>query len=101
MVCPNDLPFRARHFSAGVADRAVSHARRHILRGAFLHVARADRAEVRHYPRARARNVPRVRATARARLVALFHMAPFQADTAQCYSRSRTFAHHGEGWLER
>ncbi len=41
MVCPNDLSFWSGNFSARAPDCSLSHVWRHIVRGHFLHAARA------------------------------------------------------------
>ena len=57
-----------------------------------LHAAGADRAEVRHDRRASPRDVPRLRAAAGPRMVALFHLAPFQTDAAHRHQHARAIA---------
>ena len=92
MVRADRVPFRARNFSPGLADRAVPDVRRNALRGDLVHAARTDRAEVRHDCRAPSCYVPRVCAAARPRMVALFHLAPFQTHPAHSDQQARTTA---------
>ena len=87
MVRAHAFSFWSRNFSADVADRSLSDVWRHLDRRAFLHGARAHRAKVRHRAGALARDVPCFRATARARILTLLHLAPFQTHAAQCDSR--------------
>src|SRR5947208_16191591 len=92
MVRPYHLPLWSWNFFISVAYRALSHARRHSVRGALLHDAGSDRAEIRHGARTVACDVAGFRPAAGARVGALFHVAAFQAHTAKRDSNARTFA---------
>src|SRR5262245_45690258 len=92
MVCPHDLSFWSGNFSAWIAHRSVPDARRHFLRGAFVHGAGADRTKIRHGARAPAGDDPRVCATARARVLPVFYLATFQTHTGKRGSEARAFA---------
>src|SRR5438876_7895532 len=92
MVCPHDLSFWPRDFSAWPAHCSVPDAGWHFLRSAFVHGAGADRTTIRHGARAPAGYDPRVCATARARILPVFHMAAFQTHTGKRHSETRTFA---------
>src|SRR5438445_11150604 len=78
MVRALDFSLRSGNFSAGAADRALPDAWRHFVRGALVHGADVDRTEIRYGARAVAGDAPGFRPTARARMVALFHVAAFQ-----------------------
>src|SRR5690242_7551897 len=97
MVRPNALSFRIGNFSAGAADRSLSHARRNADRGAFLHGPGSDRTEVRHRAGAFTGDVPGVCATTSARIFALLYLASLQTDAAQCYQQTRTITGGRDG----
>src|SRR6266700_4880473 len=109
MVRPLDFSLRAGNFSARAAARAIPDAWRHSVRGALVHGADVDRAEIRYGARAAVGDAPGLRPTARARMVALFHLAAFQTYPRKRDSRTRAFAEsrpfrlHSEspGFLER
>src|SRR5207302_7623940 len=92
MVRSYAFSFWSGNFSAVAAHRSVFDVRRHLDRGAFLHGPRAHRTEVRHCAGTLARDVPRFSPTARSGIFAILHLAPFQTDATQRYSRPRTFA---------
>src|SRR6478735_6936607 len=92
MVCARDLSFWPGNFPAWPAHSSVPDARRHLLRGAFVHGWGADRTKIRHPTRAPAGYDPRVCATARARILPLFHLAAFQTHTGKRHPEARTFA---------
>src|SRR5439155_9835152 len=83
------------NFFAHTTHRALPHARRHSVRCALIHGAGFDRAEIRYGLRTLACDVARFRAAARARVVALFHVAAFQAHAPERDSNTRAFAQRG------
>src|SRR2546423_183314 len=92
MVRADDFPFRFGNFSACVAHRSLSDARRHPVRGAFVHGAGSDRTEIRYSARAAACDAPGVCPAARAGIFSLFHVATVQTHTGKRDSEARTFA---------
>src|SRR5262249_58079426 len=92
MVCADDLSLWPWNFSAWSAHCSVPDVRRHFLRCAVVHGARANRTEIRHRARASAGDAPGVCAAARARILPIFHVAAFQAHTGERDSETRTFA---------
>src|SRR5438132_4256428 len=109
MVRALDFSLRSGNFSAGAADRALPDAWRHFVRGALVHGADVDRTEIRYGARAAAGDAPGFRPTARARMVALFHVAAFQTHPRKRDSGTRAFAEsrpfrlqsESPGFLER
>src|SRR5437773_7228248 len=92
MVCAYDLSFWPGNFSAWAAHCSVPDAGRHLLRGAFVHGAGADRTKIRYGARAPVGDDPGVCATARARILPIFYLAAFQTHTGKRHSEARTFA---------
>src|SRR6266849_5083275 len=83
VVCAHRFSFWFGNFFTGIAHRSLFDVWWHFVRGDFLHVAGADRAEVRHDSGAFARHVSCLRPAARPWMVALFHLAAFQAHAAR------------------
>src|ERR1700680_4165816 len=96
MVRAYAFPIWSWNFSADAAHRSLLNVWWHPHRGTLLHGPGADRTKIRHCPGTLARHVSGFSATARARIFALFYLAPFQADTAERHSRTRTFTSRGE-----
>src|SRR5215208_5560074 len=92
MVCAHDLSFWPRNFFTRAAHRSVPDVGWHFLRCAFVHGSGPDRTTIRHGARAPAGNDPVVYATARARILPVLHLAPFQTHTGKRHSEARTFA---------
>src|SRR6478735_8360864 len=92
MVRAHDLSLWPWNFSARVAHRSVPDARRHFLRGAFVHGAGADRTKIRHSARATPGHNLGFCTTARARIFPVFYLAAFQTHTGKRRSEARTFA---------
>src|SRR3954465_2537225 len=81
-----------RHFPAWPAHCSVSDVWGDAVRRAFLYGARAYRTAIRHRPRAAPCHGSRPGSAARPRVVALFHLAPFQKDASKRHSNSRKFS---------
>src|ERR1700693_6143468 len=96
MVRAYTLPFWSWNFSAVASHRSVFDVWRYPDGCTFLYGPGADRTTVRHSSRALARDVSGFSATAGAGIFALLHLAPFQTDTAERHSHTRTFAGRSE-----
>src|SRR6516162_3397460 len=96
MVRADHFSFGGRRLRSSTTNCPVFDARRHTLRRPFLYGTRVDRATVRYHSRAAAGDVSRSCATTRPWLVALFHLAPFQAHAWFCHCATREVSRRKE-----